>query len=137
MSEDSVKKFALLPGLNTEYKAKENQNEQNFCSNEEFSVELGVETVEKIIKNWKVGAQWLYCIDYLGETDEEFDTIFTYRVLYSIPTRQKPIPRATASVYFNIKKSKVKPQRYVVEIKYLKPIPITCFDAKAGFSRQF
>ena len=110
MFENSVEKFGLIPGLDQEYTKQTLKDDPNYCSNEEFTVKLGEETIEKIIKQWKVGDQWLYCIDYLGETDEEFDTIFTYRVLYSIPTRQKPIPRATASVYFNIKKSKVKPQ---------------------------
>ncbi len=35
-------------------------------------------------------------MDFLGEKDH----LLTYRVLWSEPTRRKPVPVATASVYF-------------------------------------
>ncbi len=35
-------------------------------------------------------------MDYLGDKDQ----LLTYRVLWSEPTQRKPVPVATASVYF-------------------------------------
>ena len=41
-------------------------------------------------------------------TDEnEFSNDHKYNVRFSIPTRKKPIPTATASVYFTLSESKV------------------------------
>jgi len=63
-----------------------------------------------LLQTWKYDNSWLYCIDYLGEDDHEFDTRHRYRVRWSVPTRRKPIPRATACVYFTFQVSKIKPK---------------------------
>lgn len=50
------------------------------------------------IKSWPVGETWKYCIDYLHQEEN----LYCFAVKYSEPTRRKPVPRATASVYFYI-----------------------------------
>lgn len=86
---------------------------------QEFSVEKGEEKIAKFIKTWEYGDSWLYCVDYLGKDDHEFDVRHRYRVRWSIPTRRKPIPRATASVYFTFEVSKIKPKDYPADIYYV------------------
>ena len=49
-------------------------------------------------------------MDYLGVDDHEFDTRHRFRARWSIPTRRKPVPRSTASVYFTFDVSKIKPK---------------------------
>lgn len=49
-----------------------------------------------IVQSWQVGVSWRYCIDYLYQEDQ----LYCYAVKYSEPTRRRPVPRATASVYF-------------------------------------
>ena len=61
-------------------------------------------------QTWSYDKSWHYCIDYLGADEHEFDVRHRYRVEWSIPTRRKPIPRATARVYFTFQVSKVKPK---------------------------
>ncbi len=39
---------------------------------------------------------WKYCIDYLHQEGN----LHCYAVKYSEPTRRRPVPRATASLYF-------------------------------------
>lgn len=85
----------------------------------EFTVERGEEKINDYIKTWNYEDSWLYCIDYLGKDEHEFDTRHRYRVRWSIPTRRKPIPRATACVYFAFKVSKIKPDHYPVEVFYV------------------
>ena len=63
-----------------------------------------------LFQTWKYDNSWLYCIDYLGNDDHEFDVRHRFRVRWSIPTRRKPIPRATACVYFTFQVSKIKPK---------------------------
>jgi len=46
----------------------------------------------------------------IGTDDLQYDTRYRYRVRWSIPTRRLPIPRFTASVYFTITVSKIKPK---------------------------
>lgn len=50
------------------------------------------------LQEWERGSEWKYFIKYLGKTDDKLH----FEVRWSIPTRRKPIPRATASVYFTL-----------------------------------
>lgn len=70
------------------------------------------------LQTWDYEDSWLYCIDFLGEDPHEFDTRFRYRVRWSIPTRRKPIPRATACVYFSFVVSSIKPGVNFLVISY-------------------
>ena len=49
-------------------------------------------------QSWAVGESWKYCIDYLHSKDN----LHSFAVKYSEPTRRKPVPKATASVYFHL-----------------------------------
>jgi A-kinase anchor protein 14 len=100
--------FGLLPNLTYNDEKIEPTGTFVLPKISDFNEENGVETVMNIIKKWELSEKWLHCIDYIGNQEQQFDTIFTYRVCYSIPTRIKPIPKATASVYFKITKSKVR-----------------------------
>lgn len=62
------------------------------------------------IKTWEFGECWLYCIDFIEKTEKEFTTLYNFKVCWSMPTRRKPIPRFTASVYFTLDVSKIKPK---------------------------
>ena len=64
----------------------------------DFTQEVGLKSVEEFIGRWPLHDSWKYCINYLGMDEERYQ----YQVLWSIPTRRKPVPRATASVYFTL-----------------------------------
>lgn len=85
----------------------------------EFSKETAEKKIEDFILTWKYDNSWLYCIDYLTADEHEFDTRHQFRVRWSIPTRRKPIPRATACVYFTFQVSKIKPKSHPVEVYYV------------------
>ncbi|KAK3096085.1 hypothetical protein FSP39_022939 [Pinctada imbricata] len=86
---------------------------------EEFSVEKAEQKINEFIKTWEYEDSWLYCIDFLGDDPHEFDTRYRFRVRWSIPTRRKPIPRATACVYFSFVVSAIKPQSHPVDVFYV------------------
>lgn len=90
-----------------------------WLTGEEFTLQRGKDKIEQFVKTWKYNESWLFCIDFLSEEDHDCDTRYLYRVRWSIPTRRKPIPRATASVYFTIKISKFKPKSFPVEVFYV------------------
>ena len=50
------------------------------------------------LQDWRRGSEWKYFIKCLGQTEDKL----YFEVRWSIPTRRKPIPRATASVYFTL-----------------------------------
>ncbi|WAR27458.1 AKA14-like protein [Mya arenaria] len=85
----------------------------------DFSVEMAESKINEFIKTWKYDNSWLYCVDYLGKDEHEFDTRHRFRVRWSVPTRRKPIPRATACVYFTFQVSKIKPKSHPVEVFYV------------------
>ncbi|XP_015752714.1 PREDICTED: A-kinase anchor protein 14-like [Acropora digitifera] len=68
---------------------------------------------------WERDSSWLYCIDFLREEEHPYSWRYRYAVKWSIPTRRKPIPRATASVYITIEVSKFKPKTFPVEVYYI------------------
>jgi len=86
---------------------------------EEFSVEKAEEKINEYIKTWEYENSWLYCVDFLGEETFPYDKRYRFRVRWSIPTRRKPVPRATACVYFTFVVSTIKPKNYPVEVFYV------------------
>jgi len=87
---------------------------------EDFTPELGEEKILEFIETWQFDESWLYHISMIEKEDLEFDTRYRYRVLWSIPTRRTPIPRATAAVYFTVLVSKIKaPSVTPVKVYYV------------------
>lgn len=84
-----------------------------------FTVAGGLEKIEEFIKTWERDGSWLYCIDFLREEEHPYSWRYRYAVKWSIPTRRRPIPRATASVYVTIEVSKFKPKTFPVEVYYI------------------
>lgn len=66
--------------------------------------------VRTLLQTWERDGSWLYCIDFLREEEHPYSWRYRYAVKWSIPTRRRPIPRATASVYITIEVSKFKPK---------------------------
>ncbi|KAM5146281.1 A-kinase anchor protein 14 [Mantella aurantiaca] len=85
----------------------------------DFTVNLGRKQIEEYVSMWEFHESWLYCTDFLKEEETEFSNLFHYRMRWSIPTCRKPIPRATACVYFTIKISKIKPSTLPVEVFFV------------------
>ncbi|XP_072127422.1 A-kinase anchor protein 14 [Mobula birostris] len=84
----------------------------------DFTVAIGAKQIEEYISAWEFSNCWLHCLDYLREEELEYHIRHHYRVRWSIPTRRKPIPRATASTYFVVEISKVKSPVFPVEVYY-------------------
>ncbi|XP_053329858.1 A-kinase anchor protein 14 [Spea bombifrons] len=85
----------------------------------DFTVELGKKQIEEYINTWEFHESWLYCTDFLKEEEVEFSKLYHYKMTWSIPTCRRPIPRATACVYFTIKISKIKPATLPVQVYFI------------------
>ncbi|XP_061454622.1 A-kinase anchor protein 14 isoform X2 [Rhineura floridana] len=85
----------------------------------EFTVGKGLLQIEEYLKTWELHESWLHWTNYLSDEELEYSMRYHYRVRWSIPTCRKPIPRATASVYFIIEVSKIKPSTLPVEVYFL------------------
>ncbi|NXI34519.1 AKA14 protein, partial [Galbula dea] len=81
-----------------------------------FTVERGQQQIEELISTWEVHESWLHHAEFLQEEELTSSKRYHYRVCWSTPTRQKPVPRATASIYFVIEVSKIKPDTSPVEV---------------------
>ncbi|KAF8567315.1 hypothetical protein P879_02981 [Paragonimus westermani] len=84
----------------------------------EFNKELGLKKIEEYMKGWQLHKNWLHCTDVLSVQDGPYDVFYRYRVRWSIPTRRQPIPRATASIYFTLQVSKIKPKTQQIGVYY-------------------
>ncbi|KAM3910820.1 A-kinase anchor protein 14 [Leptodactylus fuscus] len=118
-AQDSLR--GLQPAQD-EQSGKETDNEVKniaWLSGQDFTVELGKKQIEEYVSTWEFHESWLYCTDFLREEEIEFNKLFHYRMRWSIPTCRKPIPRATACVYFTIKVSKIKPPTLPVDVFYV------------------
>ncbi|XP_010210416.1 PREDICTED: A-kinase anchor protein 14 [Tinamus guttatus] len=85
----------------------------------DFTVQRGQEQIEEYISTWEFHESWLHWTQFLREEDMKYSKRYHYRVCWSTPTRRKPIPRATASVYFIIEVSKIKPATLPVEVFFI------------------
>uniref|UniRef100_A0A8D0DWP5 A-kinase anchoring protein 14 n=1 Tax=Salvator merianae TaxID=96440 RepID=A0A8D0DWP5_SALMN len=90
-----------------------------WMSCEEFTISKGLIQIEAYLKTWELHESWLHWTTYLHEEEEQYCNKYHYRVRWSIPTCRKPIPRATACVYFIIVISKIKPPTLPVEVYFL------------------
>jgi len=86
---------------------------------EEFTISNGIKKIEDFIKTWERGSSWLHYTEFLNEDICTNSKRYRYKVQWSIPTRRNPIPRATASVYFTIELSTVKPRTFPVNVYYI------------------
>jgi len=86
---------------------------------EEFTIANGIKKIEDFIKTWERGPSWLHYTEFLSEDICTNSKRYRYKVQWSIPTRRNPIPRATASVYFTIELSTVKPRTFPVNVYYI------------------
>ncbi|TRY93003.1 hypothetical protein DNTS_030073 [Danionella cerebrum] len=86
----------------------------------DFTVELGKQQIRQYMATWEIEHPgWLYSLRFLQEEKLEFKTQYQYEAQWSIPTPAKPIPKATASVYFIIEISRIKPDTLPVEVHFL------------------
>ncbi|XP_074407619.1 A-kinase anchor protein 14 isoform X1 [Zonotrichia albicollis] len=83
-----------------------------------FTVEIGQQQIEELISTWDIHESWLHHSEFLEEEELKDSKRYHYRACWGLPTRRKPIPRATASVYFVIVISKLKPDTAPVEVFY-------------------
>eukprot|EP00040_Diaphanoeca_grandis_P011560 m.59321 g.59321 ORF g.59321 m.59321 type:complete len:264 (+) comp22689_c0_seq2:259-1050(+) len=54
--------------------------------------------IQKVLGSWEIDTQWKYCMNRLGK----LETRYLYEIIFSKPTRRRPIPNATASVLFSV-----------------------------------
>ncbi|XP_062441030.1 A-kinase anchor protein 14 [Rhea pennata] len=105
-----------LPKKEAEYAIKNIQ--WTTCKN--FTVERGQQQIEEYIsQTWEFHESWLHYLEFLQEEELKYSKRYHYRVCWSVPTRRKPIPRATASIYFIIEVSKIKPATLPVEVFFI------------------
>ncbi|XP_029463693.1 A-kinase anchor protein 14 isoform X2 [Rhinatrema bivittatum] len=78
-----------------------------------------MQQLEDYVSTWELHDSWLHCTDFLHIEEQKYCTRYHYKMKWSIPTCRKPIPQATASVYFIIQISKIKPPTFPVEVFFI------------------
>ncbi|XP_041820374.1 A-kinase anchor protein 14 [Chelmon rostratus] len=84
----------------------------------DFTVEVGKTQIGEYINTWEMQPGWLYGLDFLYSSEQEHHTFYHYRARFSTPSPRRPI-QGTASVYFVMDISKVKPQTLPVEVLFV------------------
>merc|ERR1712048_309813 len=80
-----------------------------WLSRQDFTAESAIKQIDAFISNWERKAEWLYCVDFVQKRDETYFTEYEFRVRWSIPKPDRPIPKASASIYFSYKVLKKMP----------------------------
>ncbi|KAG7497643.1 hypothetical protein JOB18_041289 [Solea senegalensis] len=94
------------------------KSDVNWVSIRDSTVEVGKQQIVQYIQTWELQPCWLYSLDFLHTTEEEFHTFHHYRARFSTPTPQRPI-QGTASVYFVVYMSKVKLPSLPVQVHFV------------------
>ncbi|KAK7896378.1 hypothetical protein WMY93_021703 [Mugilogobius chulae] len=87
-----------------------------WVTSQDFTVETGHRQIQEYIRTWSLPPSWLYSLDYLGVTKEQFFTFYHYRARFSTPTARSPVV-GTASVYFAV--NKVQPETLPVDVHFV------------------
>ncbi|XP_054481051.1 A-kinase anchor protein 14 [Anoplopoma fimbria] len=90
----------------------------NWVACEDFTVDVGERQIGEYIHTWEIPPCWLYSLTFLCSTEEEHHTFYHYRARFSTPTSRKPI-QGTASVYFVVGISNVKPRTLPVDVHFV------------------
>lgn len=90
----------------------------DWVAGKDFTVSVGKAQIAEYMNTWEVDPRWLFSVKFLQESELEFERQFLYRALWSIPTNRCPIPKNTASVYFTVIISKIKPLTTPVLVRY-------------------
>lgn len=90
----------------------------DWVASNDFTVKEGKRQIGEYIRTWEMQPGWLYSLDFLYSTEEEHHTFYHYQARFSTPTQEEPI-QGTASVYFAVDISKVKPQTLPVEVLFI------------------
>lgn len=90
----------------------------NWVAGQDFTVEVGRQQIGEYIQTWEIHPRWLYSLDFLCSTEDEHHVFYHYRARFSTPTPREPI-QGTASVYFVVDTSKVKPRALPVEVLFM------------------
>ncbi|KYO38224.1 A-kinase anchor protein 14 isoform A [Alligator mississippiensis] len=86
----------------------------------DFTVERGRQQIEEYIsQTWEFHESWLHWSDFLKEEQLKYSKRYHYRVRWSIPTCRKPIPQATACIYFIVEISNIKPPTLPIEVFFI------------------
>ncbi|GJQ78576.1 putative protein kinase A binding protein [Trypoxylus dichotomus] len=85
---------------------------------EEFTVELGEDRIAEYISTWYYEEEWLYCVELRLQQSDGCCDYYIYETKWSLPTKEYPIAQATASIYFTIGVSRVKPRYCQVDVTY-------------------
>jgi len=91
-----------------------------WLSRKDYTEQQAIHQINTFIQPWQRSSEWLYCIDFVSKKDQNYSTEYTFRVRWSIPKPDRPIPKASASVYFTFKLLKNMPEDIAgsVNIKY-------------------
>lgn len=84
----------------------------------DFTVDVGKEQIKEYIRSWELQPCWLYSLNTLYSTEDEHHTFYHYRARFSTPNQRAPI-QGTASVYFVVDISKVRPSNLPIEVYFI------------------
>ncbi|XP_026673256.1 A-kinase anchor protein 14-like [Ceratina calcarata] len=62
---------------------------------------------------------WMFHVNFIGLQYKSNVEIYTYQVIWSVPTPAYPEPQVTANVYFYVVASRVYPPLYPVDVTYI------------------
>ncbi|XP_076860744.1 A-kinase anchor protein 14 [Brachyhypopomus gauderio] len=101
-------------------KSERKQSDWNidWVTSKDFTVELGEKLIKDYMGTWEMHPSWMCSTEFIQETELDFQKQYHYKAQWSIPTYRNPIPKSTASVYFVIILSKIRPQTQPVDVHY-------------------
>ena len=96
-------KRVSFTGTNEEFKKKVSESRSSIWPlAADFTADTGEKAVGRYVsEQWTLSESWLHCIDYMGE-QPALSKRHLFRVKFSQPTRRRPIPAHSASVYFTL-----------------------------------
>ncbi|KAK4880573.1 hypothetical protein RN001_008719 [Aquatica leii] len=104
----------------------------------DFTIELGKTSIDEYMNTWQYAENWLYHLSFLIVESDDYGDYYIYEAKWSIPTNSYPIPQVTASIFFTIEISKLKPPACFVDVSYMyEGSRLVYYPYKMSFNENF
>ncbi|XP_044747242.1 A-kinase anchor protein 14-like isoform X2 [Coccinella septempunctata] len=82
----------------------------------QFSLELAMRRIDQFMSGWRRKEAWKYAVFYVASWSDFLSDFHLFKGMWSIPTKEYPIAQATATIFFSIEVSRVKPKFCLVDV---------------------
>ncbi|XP_044747241.1 uncharacterized protein LOC123308580 isoform X1 [Coccinella septempunctata] len=115
-TKPAPEKIKLGPSDNSSLSSVEKKEFSGWPTIKHFTVGEAKKKIMEFMGQWYFVEDWKYTVHYIGSYSDTISDYHLFQGMWSIPTKEYPIAQATATIFFSIEVSRVKPKFCLVDV---------------------